>query len=290
MMTTLLIGCALATTIGQTTPTKLPDQSKLKADFNRDKGKVRVVMIVSPVCGMCVDGAKVIRDDVVVKLKGKPLNTYSVFIPMVKGDGIVPAEKSATDLAKHGVKSYWDGEKKLGNAYAKLYGNPGGLETAWDVYFIYGPNAVWGKTPPKPDYYMHQLSGGDQSLCLDGPKFRKAVEQQLKKVESISLKSNGKRLVLLGDKGCPNTPKMKAQLDAALAKLHWTGGYESIDVWKLPESDYRRGYGAPTLLLDGKDLFGQPAPATGGSPGCRLYPGGVPTASQLIAKLKPSTK
>jgi len=75
MMTTLLIGCALAATIGQTTPTKLPDQSKLKADFNRDKGKVRVVMIVSPVCGMCVDGAKVIRDDVVVKLKGKPLNT-----------------------------------------------------------------------------------------------------------------------------------------------------------------------------------------------------------------------
>lgn len=210
---------------------------------------------------MCVRGADVIRDEVVMKLKGKPLKTYSVFIPMVDSDAEAPAEESAKGLAKHGIKSYWDGDRKLGAAYAKLYGNPKGLKAAWDVYFVYGPDAAWGKTPPKPAFYMHQLSGDDPALFLDGAKFRPAVEKELKKVKSMH------RLLLLTREGCTGTAEMRKNLDAALKAMPgWS--YEVVDLGKLPQGDPRRGYPTPTLLQDGKDVFGMPAPKAGAdSPG-----------------------
>lgn len=210
---------------------------------------------------MCVKGADVIRDDVVLKLKGKPLSVYSVFIPMVGGDANAAAERSATELARYGIKSFWDGDRKLGAAYADLYGNPKGLKVAWDVYFLYGPGAVWGKTPPKPAFYMHQLSGGDPSLCLDGPKFRAAVQRELKKMGS------SKKLVLLTRGGCTGTPAMRKNLDAAMQKLDgWS--YEVVDLASLPQGDRRKGYPTPTLLRDGKDVFGMRAPpADSDSPG-----------------------
>ena len=207
---------------------------------------------------MCVKGADVIRDEVILKLRGKPLSTYSVFIPMVETDAKAPAEKAAKGLAKHGVRSYWDGNRKLGAAYAKLFGNPDGLKVAWDVYFIYGPNAVWGKSPPKPSYYMHQLKENDP-LCLDGPKFRQAVEKELKKVKL------SQKLVLLTREGCTGTASMRKNLDAALKNLPGYT-YELVDLGKLPHGDPRRGYPTPTLLKDGRDVFGMPAPKRAADP------------------------
>ena len=201
-----------------------------------------------------------IRDEVVIKLRGEPLSTFSVFIPMVGSDAKAPAEKAASELAKHGVKSYWDGDRKLGTAYAKLFGNPEGLKVAWDVYFVYGPDAVWGEGPPKPAFYMHQLKA-DDPLCLDGPKFRQAVEKELKKVQPT------KKLVLLTREGCTGTAAMKKNLDAALKDLPgWS--YEVADLGKLPQGDPRRGYPTPTLLTDGRDVFGMPEPkGSADSPG-----------------------
>jgi hypothetical protein len=124
----------------------------------------------------------VIRDQVHLKLKDKRLATFSVFIPMVPGDGKGPAEDSAKGLQKAGIRSYWDGERKVGSAYGKIVKLPGGKTMAWDVYFVYGPNAVWGATPPKPVYWMHQL--GDDERCLDPEKLRLAVKKELNKLRS----------------------------------------------------------------------------------------------------------
>lgn len=202
-----------------------------------------------------------IRDEVVLKLKSKTLATYSVFIPMVPADASSAAEGSATELARHGIKSYWDGDRKLGAAYADLYGNPNGLKVAWDVYFVYGPKAIWGKTPPKPSFYMHQLGGGDPALFLDGTKFRKSVEVELKKVKAAHT------LTLLTRSGCAGTVAMRKSLDAALLKMAgWT--YDLVDIDTLPAGDPRRGYPTPTLLSRGRDVFGMSEPAPGSdSPG-----------------------
>jgi len=59
----------------------------------------------------------------------------------------------------------------------------------------------------------------------------------------------------------------------------------SIDLMELDENDARRGWPAPTVLVNDRDLFGMPAPTSNGM-GCRHYPGGVPSVADIAAKLE----
>ena len=64
----------------------------------------------------------------------------------------------------------------------------------------------------------------------------------------------------LGTDSCPNSPIMEKNLQEAMAVKGLAATYEFIDIKKLPESDYRRGYGTPTVLVNGKEIFGAPRP------------------------------
>ena len=68
--------------------------------------------------------------------------------------------------------------------------------------------------------------------------------------------------VFLTRAGCVNTSTMRARLDEALERLGWPGGYAVIDADTLTPSDPRGGYGTPTVLYAGRDLFGMPEPGT----------------------------
>ncbi|MEX1138708.1 MAG: DUF2703 domain-containing protein [Bacteroidota bacterium] len=86
--------------------------------------------------------------------------------------------------------------------------------------------------------------------------------------------------------GCPNTPKMRASLHEALDKLGWKITIEFLDVNELSEErDRRAGFGSPTILVNGKELFGV-SPAESLDPACRYYRGGVPGTKEIVEKLK----
>lgn len=94
---------------------------------------------------------------------------------------------------------------------------------------------------------------------------------------------------LLGFAGCPNTPKMRQNLSAALAEI----GDQRLRLTEihqdaLPEADLRRGYPTPTVLVNGDDLYDMPPP-TSPAMGCRMYPGGVPTADELAGRIRMKT-
>lgn len=95
------------------------------------------------------------------------------------------------------------------------------------------------------------------------------------------------RIELLGFPDCPNTPAMRSNLRAALSSLgSWS--LEEVDLSQLAEGDAQRGWPAPTVLVNGIDLFGMPAP-TAGSMGCRVYEGrggGVPSPEQIATELQ----
>lgn len=90
---------------------------------------------------------------------------------------------------------------------------------------------------------------------------------------------------LLGFPDCPNTPALREILRAALKSIG--GGPTSRDVNQesLPESDIRRGWPAPAVLVNGADLFGMPSPSAP-SMGCRMYAGGVPDAASIASRLR----
>jgi len=65
-----------------------------------------------------------------------------------------------------------------------------------------------------------------------------------------------KDLVFLTREGCVNTVTMRANLDEALKALALPNDYQFIDADTLASSDPRGGYGTPTVLHQGQDLFG----------------------------------
>jgi mercuric ion transport protein len=97
------------------------------------------------------------------------------------------------------------------------------------------------------------------------------------------------RVELVYNVGCPNVDRARESLLQACARA---GVAPSWVEWgrKLPESPaHIRGYGSPTILVDGKDVAGaEPSQREGA---CRLYPdgatgfGGIPSVDQIVAAL-----
>jgi hypothetical protein len=96
------------------------------------------------------------------------------------------------------------------------------------------------------------------------------------------------KVELIFDPGCPNVGEARAQLSQALRQL---GLRERWKEWSLvdPEVPARlRGFGSPTILVDGRDVVDQEPAATGAS--CRVYREGsktfgAPPASAIAAAL-----
>lgn len=63
-------------------------------------------------------------------------------------------------------------------------------------------------------------------------------------------------LVFLTRDGCVHTAAMRASLDEALKGLGLPTDYQFVDADTLEPSDPRGGYGTPTVLYGGSDLFG----------------------------------
>ncbi len=92
------------------------------------------------------------------------------------------------------------------------------------------------------------------------------------------------RIEVLGFGGCPNTPTMRDRVVEAVGVLGSGYVLVEVDQESLAADDLRRGYPTPTVLVDGVDLFGLPTPSSPAM-GCRVYPGGVPSAEEIGARL-----
>jgi hypothetical protein len=94
---------------------------------------------------------------------------------------------------------------------------------------------------------------------------------------------------LIYDADCPNVPEAREQLLEAFAMLDLPPRWQEwrSDDPKMPK--HARGYGSPTILVDGQDLS-----ETGqidGTAGCRVYTTaeglrGVPTVEEIVAAFR----
>jgi hypothetical protein len=71
------------------------------------------------------------------------LQVYAVWLPMLVGDA---REKwSETTMPDRRVMDFWDGEFVTGQWFAREVDGYQGI--AWDVYYLYGPEATWENVP-----------------------------------------------------------------------------------------------------------------------------------------------
>lgn len=138
------------------------DDQPLREDFNRDRGDVRLVFLVDPICPGCLRGLADMGDDLLSKLAARaPVKVYVVFEPVIGGRAkdIPPA---AALLRSPASRLYWNPTGDFGRQMSHVlhYWNGHRRVYAWDTWLIYPPGAVWdGAAPPEPAFLMHQLGG-----------------------------------------------------------------------------------------------------------------------------------
>lgn len=80
------------------------------------------------------------------------------------------------------VQYFWDGDQLTGQIWSFVLGLDGPL--SWDTYFLYGPDAEWGKKPGSPDFWMHQLSREQKyaGRFLNSITFEEKTRELLRKI------------------------------------------------------------------------------------------------------------
>ena len=76
------------------------------------------------------------------------------------------------ELSDHRVKHYWDEEKTVGKWFAEQWGYKGA--TAWDVYLLYGQEAVWDSLPGPVASWGNPVISEKEKLVKD---FQALVEE-----------------------------------------------------------------------------------------------------------------
>ena len=76
------------------------------------------------------------------------------------------------------------------------------------------------------------------------------------------------KIQLLSFPGCPHVSESRQRLHRVLASLGVVGHIEEVDLTATQTPDHVRGWGSPTVLVDGEDIAERPAAAPGS---CRLY-------------------
>lgn len=156
----------------------------LRDDFNRAKGSVRLLFVVDPICPGCLRGLDDVNRSLLSKVADARLQTFVVHVPVIgaKSKDVAPA----MELLENGhVRHYWNESGAFGWLVRDATGLRRGDERvyAWDVWLIYGPEAVWdGKLPPKPRRLMHQLralQGSAEFPRLDSEEYAREARQLL---------------------------------------------------------------------------------------------------------------
>jgi len=164
------------------------DLQQLKNDFNANQGRVRLVFVVGPTCGICLRGMADLNDEFIAESQNDDrLVTLVVHVPTMGAK-----EHHAVDSLPllHGprVHHYWEESGIIGQHYTEV------MDVdiyVWDFWAIYGPAAVWnGTLPPVPDYYEHQLGGASgryagfpKDRVLDAERFAAMTRKYLHRVD-----------------------------------------------------------------------------------------------------------
>jgi len=181
---------------------------ELKDDFNAAAGKVRLLFISGPSCGICLRGMADLNDEFLAAAQDDDrLQTFVVHVPTLGAK-----EKHAADsiplLQGLNIHHYWEESGIIGVLYRDAMDVP---MYVWDFWAIYGPDALWeGEFPPLPDYFEHQLgvtsgrsSGFTREQVLDPPRFAAETAKYLQRLSEqprhIQASAPGSTAELLAD-------------------------------------------------------------------------------------------
>lgn len=159
-----------------------PKLEPLRAQFNQDVGKVRLLVIVDPTCPPCRWGASEIQKQVLETVATSQLAVYVVWIPVLnfqdeptlQKNGLKESSRVSDRRAIH----YTDPNGFSGKQYSSVLNFPYHAP-AWDVYLAFPAGVRWEDRAPAPTSWMYQGEAVDGGQRLDGHKLAEEVQQLL---------------------------------------------------------------------------------------------------------------
>src|SRR3984893_11758951 len=162
--------------------------SELRADFNANVGKVRMLYIVGPTCGICLRGMSDLQETVYSK-RGDDARmvTFVVHVPTLGAHetNVGPASRLITNTR---TTHYWEQTGITGKLMQQVIGVD---KYVWDFWTIYGPNVIWSDEHlmPAPSFWQHQLDGLPAEKKLEPSVFAAKVDEFLAQVSAASATS-----------------------------------------------------------------------------------------------------
>jgi hypothetical protein len=164
--------------------------SQLRADFNANVGKVRMLYIVGPTCGICLRGMSDLQETVYSKKGDDPrMVTFVIHVPTLgaREGNVAPASRLITNRY---TTDYWEETGITGKLMQQVMGVD---KYVWDFWAIYGPNVMWSdeRLMPAPSFWQHQLGGLPPEKKLDANVFAAKVDEFLAQVSVASATGTG---------------------------------------------------------------------------------------------------
>jgi hypothetical protein len=133
----------------------------LRRDFEDGDGKVRLVGIVAPTCGDCIDDVSAIDAQLLTAVPSEEFEVYLVWVCSIPPDVEVTARRLAEKYANPRIHYYWDGSGRIARAFGQHAGLPEGTP-AYGLFYLYGRTDTWdpaGKMASEPPAYNAILDG-----------------------------------------------------------------------------------------------------------------------------------
>jgi hypothetical protein len=127
----------------------------LRRDFEDADGKVRLVGIVAPTCGECIQDAVVIDEQLLPAIPGEEFEVFLVWVCAVSPDVEVRTRALAERFADPRIRHYWDGSGRIARAFGRHAGLADGAP-AYGLFYLYGRADTWdpkGKMAGEPAGY-----------------------------------------------------------------------------------------------------------------------------------------
>src|SRR6185369_3831768 len=131
------------------------DIHELRSLFDQDQGRVRMLLILSPTCPMCRNGARLVQRYVLDRIADPSLRVYVVWEAEAPADTLEKARAASTFIADPRVRQLWSPDRAVGKAFQQAVGVKD--SPAWDVFLLFAGDKSWQSVPPAPDSFMHNL-------------------------------------------------------------------------------------------------------------------------------------
>lgn len=131
----------------------------LRAEFNREPSNLRIILLLSPTCPTCLEGASAI-EEVLKRHPDGQITVFAVWEPMLSTDWSKPGTGALERLGDRRVRQFWDADHTVAAALGTMEKttqlDPGCCKrrgVLWDLIAAYPPGPAWGDTLPRPTFF-----------------------------------------------------------------------------------------------------------------------------------------